>query len=146
MIEKRIGFLNLLILFALVIGLGTSTQASGFDNHRGGEYFYNNFARIKAINFSDEEKILAVCQSTPKIPKGWVVVGQGNVEDCRNNSIAQPMFNAWFIKKPGKEEAVCQNSPLPDDYAVAEEVKIAACPGGSSLIQNKNGWIIRLIE
>lgn len=144
--KRRIEVLNLLILLVLVFGLQTSTQASGFDSYSGGEYFYNNFARIKAINFSDEDKVLAVCQSTPKIPKGWVVVGQENVEDCRNNSIAQPLFNAWLIKKPGKEAIVCRNSPLPDDYVVAGEVKIAACPGGSSLIENKNGWVIRLIE
>lgn len=144
--EKCDKVLGLFTLFAFVLCLGASTQARGFNDYSYSEYFYEQNIKVKPISFLNEEKILVVCQSTLKIPKGWVIIGQGNVDDCRNNSIAQPLFNSWFIKKPSKEETVCQNSPLPDDYVVVEEIKIAACPGGSSLIGNKNGWIIRLIE
>jgi hypothetical protein len=140
--EKFGKALNLIILFAFVLCLKVSTQAN---NQK--EYFYEKIVINELISLLDEEdKIIAVCRSTSKIPKGWVVIGQGNVEGCRNNSIAQPMYNAWFIKKPAKEEFVCQNSPLPDDYVVVKEAKIADCPGGSSLIENKNGWLIKLIE
>ena len=106
----------------------------------------NNFDKLNTTTISDEDRILAVCKSSPKIPGGWVIIGEDNVDSCRSNSIAQPLTNAWIIRKPTKKQAVCGNSPIPDNYVVTGEIKIAACPGGSSLIENNNGLIIEFIE
>ena len=138
--------LRFLILFVAVFAVVATTQASESRVISNIDSVFEKDIEVKPIFFLDEEKVLAICQSTAKIPTGWVVISQGNVNDCRDNSIAQPLYNAWFIKKPAKEESVCQNSPLPDNYVVVEKIKIADCPGGNSIIENKNGWIIKLIE
>jgi hypothetical protein len=141
--KKSKAALSLIILLTVFCYLQKSTQANNLSN----QLIIEKVAEFQSNDFSnDEDKILAVCQSTPKILGGWVVIGQDNIDACRNNSIAQPLYNAWYIKKPGKQEWVCQGSPLPDNYIVSDEVKIADCPGGSPLIENKNGWIIKLID
>jgi len=75
-----------------------------------------------------------ICRSR-SIPEGWVVIGEHHSPACDGEG-----HNAWVIKRPGRREVVCADSPVPEGYNKVKETEIAV---GEAMVK---GWLIERVR
>ena len=70
------------------------------------------------------------------MPEGWVVIGR-----CHNPACDGEGANALVIKRPGRRETVCGDSPIPEGYITTRPARLDGCPG-----ELENAWVIERVD
>lgn len=74
------------------------------------------------------------------IPTGYVVVAELQSPGCAKSNDSRRAANAWSIKLPGEQEAVCKGFTIPRGYVVRGETNTAVCPSKPA---GRNAQLIR---
>ena len=90
----------------------------------------------------------------PDVPTNMAIVREGFIAHCPK-STRNDDTNAWFIRKPAREEKLCKGffvwngrevagAPVPEGYVVLGEIKSPACANSSNPEITTNAWEIRV--
>jgi len=74
-----------------------------------------------------------------EIPTGFAVVGEVVSPGCAKSNDSKKPNNAWRIKLPGQDEAVCKGFLIPRGFVIRGEIVAADCPLKPP---RKNAWLI----
>jgi hypothetical protein len=74
-----------------------------------------------------------------EIPTGFAVVGEVVSPGCAKSNDSKKPNNAWRIKLPGQDEAVCKGFLIPRGFVIRGEIVAAGCPLKPP---RKNAWLI----
>lgn len=74
---------------------------------------------------------VTICAGS-NIPNGYVMIGQTTIEQCRKYTDLPERDNALIIKKPGRREVICEQSPYPNNYAVSARTRSVSCPNNAN--------------
>lgn len=94
-----------------------------------------------------------ICKG-PDVPSNMAIVREGFIAHCPKSTRPSDT-NAWFIRKPAREEKLCKaffvwngrevaGAPVPEGYVVIGEVKSPACANSSNPEIIANAWEIRV--